>query len=510
MISVNENIAKCNTNLIKFEQSKSVKIDDHAVPTLIPFTSNKIVNFDKSPCYNRKNYNKHNKVNLNSLPIHPYLIHLSEKQLNLLSVQFLNKRLLILNELKQNGLFTKCMNKLPNSNKIQVINGKPNLSGYSKCKSKFCPICGYKSIYTNRSVLNDVIGFNKESSNLFITFTVPHDIKMSFKTTFDLLNKTFKEFVGHNEFNYSLTQLTKKNNRKNVTAIKDLIGLEGIYKNYDHTFNFTSNGDHPHFACIFLSNKNLSKREVKLISSLMNDLWSRLLYKNAHDLKTYDDQNVKSLLIEKSKLSEVKKHGVYVIDSNKCNYDKITSYLTNNLPLSNELTNYTGKITKSNSNYNLKDLYNFLLFPEASPISYNRIIAKLHEFTSVLKSKHLNQWLKCSNEINLIVVHLKDEIIEGQKKFSKDLRDQNKRIEAYHNEQIKNAIRHHLEGHSKPLLSLNDETIRQKLKLHYDPIQCIKQVVLKQPEAINHIIYNKIAVKVANTGFKGNLILNSS
>ena len=265
---------------------------------------------------------------------------------------------------------------------------KPDLSQFSRCGKLYCPVCSNGKIFSQKEQLTTLLDFNEHNSNLFITFTIPNDIKVNLKELFSLLQSSFSDLIENNQFNYSLkkhcnktknyTSKKSKHQRLSSKSLRELVGLKGIYKSFDITFNYDRTGKHPHLHTIFMCGKKLTEKELSLFKQVLTNLWYEIVLTNSNRYKTYIDETIHSLYLKSASFDKADfiNHAIDIIDSSQ-DLDKVSRYITNNLNLSNEVINYRGKTTKSSNNYNINNLYSMLNFNQYDAIFKSQVIASI-------------------------------------------------------------------------------------------------------------------------------------
>lgn len=474
MISVNQNIAFCNKKLINKIPPKQVKIDACASNTLIPFTSQDIIKFNEvsnnSPSVytwipnkfftgdiNNTflpifNINYDEIINRYFLPSQHYLL----KDRNNKNLQFLLYKIFTLNNLHKIGEYRTCLKSMSPNSKI-IINSdtmKPDLSQYSRCGKLYCPVCSNGRIYSQKEQLTTLLNYNEHNSNLFITFTIPNDVKVNLKELYGLLQTSFSDLINSNQFNYSLKKhcnktknyVSKKSKHQRLSSqsLKELVNLKGIYKAFDVTFNFDRTGKHPHLHTIFMCGKKLNEQELSLFKQVLINLWHEIVLTNSNNYKTYNNNTIHSLYLKQGSFdrADFKDYAIDIIDSSK-DLGKISRYITNNLNLSNEVVNYRGKTTKSVNNYNINDLYRMLNFNQFDIISKSQVIASIKEFNDVIHYKHLNSFLKLDSDMNLILSTVRADIKLTKSNYAKQLKveQQYQKIkQEFYNNRVANII----------------------------------------------------------------------
>ena len=507
MNSLKHNFAFCNK---KNSLNHVSLLNDKPDILTLPQLSDNIINFDNykndadsfplvySKLYG-KNYNNLFFSNPDNKKILDFYFLSNQHQLirnsnNSYLNHFLYK-LLVLKKLQSIGLNLSCMKRMSTNAKI-IINSKtfkPDLSNFSSCNKKYCPICSSKFIYENRTILENVLDYNKNNSNLFVSVTIPHYRGITLEQSYNLLSDSFKDLLSSNGFKNSIKKLVNKTNRSrrinrdNVTSIKDLIGLTSLYKQFDITFNNGSSSFNPHYHLILTCNKVLSDVQVKQFRKLLSNLWKKIIYKKINYIKNNNDKTLLSVFQQRFNVKDFDKHSIHVIDANK-DRNKIIRYCTDNLALSSEVVNSGTKQTKASNNYNVNDLYRFIATDDYSKLPKPVIVAMLHQFDKAVRGKHLTKWHHKNNDITTLINFVKTDIEEKRKD--------------YYIKQLE-ANKDHLDG-------LNDETYRQLNKPHKIALQCVKRVLLHLPITANYNNYNKNPVSIANTRFEANLKINSS
>lgn len=451
-------------NFRDYRPLSSVNIDACASDTLIPFTSKDIIKFDEvvnnDPLvytYNAdKNFNNaflpifdinyDQIINRYFLPSQHYLLKDRRNKV----LQFLLYRIYTLNNLHKIGEYRTCLKSMSSNSKI-IINSdslKPDITQFSRCGKLYCPLCSNGKIFSQKEQLTTLLDFNEHNSNLFITFTIPNDIKVNLKELYELLQTSFSNLIENNQFNYSLkkfsnktknyTSIKSKHQRFSSQSLKELVALKGIYKSFDITFNYDRTGKHPHLHTIFMCGKKLTEKELSLFKQVLTSLWHQIVLTNSNYYRTYTDETIHSLYLKSASFDKVDfmNHAIDIIDSSK-DLDKVSRYITNNLNLSNEVINYRGKATKSSNNYNINNLYSMLNFNQYDTISKSQVIATIKDFSSVTHYKHLNSFLKLDPDMSLILSTVKADIKKTRTNYAKNLRIEKQfkklRQEIYHN-----------------------------------------------------------------------------
>lgn len=306
------------------------------------------------------------------------------------------------------GLFKKCMWKLSKESKVRIKGDYIDLSEFRRCNHQNCPICSIRVNLPKRHKINKLVELNnyhQDGSILFLTLTGYHYKTFDQSKHFEIMQKSLSELLESSDWNYDRTSLKHKSLRP-IEAIKTLLGSDFIYSSHDYTYSELF-GHHNHFHIMIACQNRLDAKQIEHIENRIKYLWQEIYSKNTK--KYYKQGSVYNKAFQM--------HSVMLLDSTG-DYKKVSKYLTNELPLSKELTAINGKQTKLETSHNLRDLYNMLLYDKPQ-IERKKLIAIVHDYMRTTDRKRLGKFICVSSKVREQIKNLNIDMKESRQEFIK-------------------------------------------------------------------------------------------
>lgn len=306
------------------------------------------------------------------------------------------------------GLFQKCMWRLSKDSKVKVTGDYIDLSEFRRCNHQNCPICSIRVNLPKRHKINKLVELNnyhQDGSILFLTLTGYHYKTFDQSKHFDIMQKSLSELLESSDWNYDRSSLKHKSFRS-INSIKSTLDIDFMYSAHDYTFS-EKYGNHNHFHIMIACCSRLDSKKLEQVENRIKYLWQEIYSKNTrHYYKQGSAYN-----------QAFQRHSVMLLDSTG-DYKKVSKYLTNELPLSKELTSINGKKTKLETSHNLRDLYNMLLYDKPQ-IERKKLIAIVHDYMRTTERKRLGKFICVSSNVREQIKNLNIDMKESRQEFIK-------------------------------------------------------------------------------------------
>lgn len=214
--------------------------------------------------------------------------------------------------------------------------GNPYYSGLQTCSSVWiCPVCAKKISEVRRQEIEKAVETHKSGSILMVTFTIPHYIYDSLKSSYDLLLDCRRIMKGQKK----VKNLKKRFMKQSFEEIAEKFDYLGDIASIEITYSDKS-GFHPHCHSLFFFNRFLTIQERAEFENLMRFAWcDALLYRKKLEYKKSFD----FLFVRGLKVDEIKNLADYVTkaetkDKSFSEIQKIVECYKNRWKYSEELT----------------------------------------------------------------------------------------------------------------------------------------------------------------------------
>jgi hypothetical protein len=214
--------------------------------------------------------------------------------------------------------------------------GNPYYSGLQTCSSVWiCPVCAKKITEVRRQEIEKAVESHKNGSIFMVTFTIPHYIQDSLKSSYDLLLDCRRIMKGQKK----VKNLKNRFLKESFEEIAEKFDFLGDIASIEITYSDNS-GFHPHCHSLFFFNRFLTVQERAEFENLMRFAWcDALLYRKKLEYKKSFD----FLFVRGLKVDEIKNLADYVTkaeikDKSFSEIQKIVECYKNRWKYSDELT----------------------------------------------------------------------------------------------------------------------------------------------------------------------------